>query len=364
VIESLEYGQPTYSALVHLVWLVLLLGLTVSLPAPKKPLLLGEPNRAASLARRQWWRTPQRAKPPPPEPPAPLHRSLYRWASDHRLALIEVARIVLSLCLVRRCVQIGPSVLESVCRWQPRALGNAVALQRLPTGELEFSWVEPGDGYRDRWRRLAVLQCEQKASAERGPTERGPASPGRAASRDGPQSPRQSAQSPLPFRCCGSEALGPRKLTRCSLRVGTVTAQCIVGDVSPDAPVLCVMLEVAARPEASPASVRERVAAVSSAASGAGLLTFLVPYDSFSAVATLLRLVDGPSFEPNARPRLQRWMALLPRGLYSSRLREGLAFLLSVVVPSASLVWSPRHCAEAHSRRQRHTSQPSPAPQP
>ena len=90
VIESLEYGQPTYSALVHLVWLVLLLGLTVSLPAPKKPLLLGEPNRAASLARRQWWRTPQRAKPPPPEPPAPLHRSLYRWASDHRLALIEV----------------------------------------------------------------------------------------------------------------------------------------------------------------------------------------------------------------------------------------------------------------------------------
>ena len=107
-----------------------------------------------------------------------------------------------------------------------------------------------------------------------------------------------------------------------------------------------------------------QVAAVSSAASGAGLLTFLVPYDSFSAVATLLRLVDGPSFEPNARPRLQRWMALLPRGLYSSRLREGLAFLLSVVVPSASLVWSPRHCAEAHSRRQRHTSQPSPAPQP
>lgn len=140
--------------------------------------------------------------------------------------------------------------------------------------------------------------------------------------------------------------LPPAHLVRCHLRLARVSAQAVACDAASaasatgDPPCLNVMLEAIEPPSGCSPQIAAELLAVSSLAVGAGVLSLGIPYEAFSAVAARLRLADGASLGDAARPPLERWMTFIPRRLYSSRRREALAFLLSVVLPTASLAWA------------------------
>lgn len=141
----------------------------------------------------------------------------------------------------------------------------------------------------------------------------------------------------------------PAQVERCSLQLGRISAQSFVcgpvaaamADSLGDPPVLSLMLEAEEVPIGTPPCIaRSLLCAASSASVGAGVLSFGLPYDAFSAVAAQLQLAhSGRSGHCSSR-HLEPWVAFVPRRIYSSRTREAFTFVLSVVVPTASLAWA------------------------
>ena len=83
----------------------------------------------------------------------------------------------------------------------------------------------------------------------------------------------------------------------------------------------------------------KRVANVSSTNEGAGILSFSVPFDSFSLLARVLQFDQGTRHPPN-RARLPGWSRFVPRAVYSEAMREFLAFTVAVIIPMFSLLWA------------------------
>lgn len=165
---------------------------------------------------------------------------------------------------------------------------------------------------------------------------------------DSPTSYRSTITSdpPPPPHLC---RFPPAHLERFFLRLERVSAQAVACDAASaaaaaatgDPPFLSVMLEAVSPPLGSSPLLASQLFACSSPAVGAGLLSLGISYEAFSTVAARLRLASNGGAPGGApHPPLERWMVFIPRRLYSSRNREVLAFVLSVVVPTASLAWA------------------------
>eukprot|EP00908_Phaeocystis_cordata_P015542 Transcript_26696.p1 GENE.Transcript_26696~~Transcript_26696.p1 ORF type:complete len:806 (-),score=93.51 Transcript_26696:49-2466(-) len=118
-------------------------------------------------------------------------------------------------------------------------------------------------------------------------------------------------------------------------------------------PVVSVLLELRRPPRAAPCAAPAVAGAAgcsgalqaaldgvsSDAAEGAGLLGFSVGLEAFSELSGALRLSLGEAHHPNRAP-LPRWLAEVPRAIYSSRCRGLLVHLATVVLPTATLLWA------------------------